>query len=57
MKRYIKRYHTFKDLQFVMVCLLARKWYKKIIDAPDEFTDVSQWHFVFTTPKEINSYW
>jgi hypothetical protein len=29
----------------------------KDLDAPDEFTDVSQWHFVFTTPKEINSYY
>jgi hypothetical protein len=30
---------------------------RKIMDALDEFTDVSQWHFVFTTPEEINAYY
>jgi hypothetical protein len=27
------------------------------MDALDEFTDVSQWHFVFTTPEQINEYY
>jgi glycosyltransferase involved in cell wall biosynthesis len=53
-----QRYHTFKDLQFVMVCPLGtEKDIEKIIDALDEFTDVSQWHFVFTTPQEVKAYY
>ncbi len=53
-----QRYHTFKDLQFVMVCPLGtEKDIEKILDALDEFTDVSQWHFVFTTPEEVNAYY
>jgi hypothetical protein len=39
-----------------MVCPWYKMMIKKILDALDEFTDVSQWHFVFTTP-EINSYY
>ena len=53
-----QRYHTFKDLQFVMVCPLGtEKEIATILDALDEFTDVSQWHFVFATPQEIESYY
>ena len=53
-----QRYHTFKDLQFVMVCPLGtEKDIEKILDALDEFTDVSQWHFVFTTPEEVKAYY
>jgi hypothetical protein len=53
-----QRYHTFKDLQFVMVCPLGTENdVENILDALDEFTDVSQWHFVFTTPQEINTYY
>jgi hypothetical protein len=53
-----QRYHTFQDLQFVMVCPLGTENdINKILDALDEFTDVSQWHFLFTTPQEINSYY
>jgi hypothetical protein len=52
-----QRYHTFKSLQFVMVCPLGTEMILKIYRCLDEFTDVSQWHFVFTTPKEINSYY
>ncbi len=53
-----QRYHTFQDLQFVMVCPLGTEEdIKKIVDALDEFTDLSQWHFLFTTPQEINSYY
>ncbi|HJS01336.1 MAG TPA: hypothetical protein VJ780_10415 [Flavobacterium sp.] len=52
-----QRYHTFKDLQFVMVCPLGtEKDIKNIMDAFDDFTDVSQWHFVFATPEEIQAY-
>lgn len=53
-----QRYHTFKDLQFVMVCPIGtEKDIATILDALDEFTDVSQWHFVFTSPEEIQSYY
>jgi hypothetical protein len=53
-----QRYHTFKDLQFVMVCPLGTENdIRSILDALDEFTDVSQWHFVFTTPEQINAYY
>ncbi|WP_369769711.1 hypothetical protein [Flavobacterium sp. WC2416] len=53
-----QRYHTFKDLQFVMICPVGTENdIKSILDALDEFTDVSQWHFVFTTPQEINGYY
>lgn len=53
-----QRYHGFKDLQFVMVCPLGtQKDVKNILDAFDDFTDVSQWHFVFATPEEIQAYY
>ncbi|MEO8253209.1 MAG: hypothetical protein ABI554_02395 [Flavobacterium sp.] len=53
-----QRYHTFNDLQFVMVCPLGtEKDVQYIMDAFDHFTDVSQWHFVFTTPEEIQTYY
>ena len=53
-----QRYHTFKDLQFVVICPLGTEnEAKKIIDALDDFTDVSQWHFVFTSPQEIKTYY
>lgn len=53
-----QRYHTFDDLQFVMVCPLGtEKDIKNIMDAFDDFTDVSQWHFVFATPQEIQAYY
>lgn len=53
-----QRYHGFKDLQFVMVCPLGtQKDVKNILDAFDDFTDVSQWHFVFASPKEIQNYY
>lgn len=53
-----QRYHTFDDLQFVMVCPLGtEKDIKNIMDAFDDFTDVSQWHFVFATPEEIQAYY
>lgn len=53
-----QRYHAFQDLQFVMICPLGtEKDVKNIMDAFDDFTDVSQWHFVFTTPDEIQAYY
>jgi hypothetical protein len=52
-----KRYHEFKDLQFVVVCPLGtEKDIKTVVDALSVSTDVSQWHFVFTSPSEITSY-
>lgn len=53
-----QRYHTFQDLQFVMICPLGtEKDIATIMDAFDEFTDVSNWHFLFATPQEIDSYY
>lgn len=53
-----QRYHAFKDLQFVMLCPLGtEKDVDNIMDAFDDFTDVSQWHFVFATPAEIQAYY
>jgi hypothetical protein len=53
-----QRYHTFKDLQFVVLCPLGTEMEaQKILDALSPFTDVSQWHFVFTTPEEITTYY
>ena len=53
-----QRYHDFEDLQFVVLCPLGTEnEAKKILDALDDFTDVSQWHFVFTSPQEINTYY
>jgi hypothetical protein len=53
-----QRYHDFADLQFVVVCPIGTEnEAKKIIDALDDFTDVSQWHFLFTSPQEINRYY
>lgn len=41
-----------------MVCPLGTENdIKNILDALDEFTDVSQWHFVFTNPENISSYY
>ena len=53
-----QRYHEFKDLQFVMVCPLGTEnKAQKIVDALSASTDVSQWHFVFTSPKEITTFY
>ncbi len=52
------RYHTFKDLQFVVLCPLGTEAdAQKIVDVLSSTTDVSQWHFVFTSPDEINRYY
>jgi len=53
-----QQYHTFKDLQFVVICPLGTEDdAQKIVDALGAFTDVSQWHFVFTSPEEITAYY
>lgn len=53
-----QRYHTFKDLQFVMVCPLGTENdIQSILNSLDDITDLAQWHFVFTTPEVINSYY
>jgi hypothetical protein len=53
-----QRYHTFKDLQFVVICPLGtEKQAKSVVDALAAFTDVSQWHFVFASPVEIAAYY
>lgn len=53
-----QRYHTFEDLQFVMVCTDGTQDdVIKIMDALDEFTDVSNWHFVFASKEEIKDYY
>ncbi len=53
-----QRYHTFKDLQFVVVCPLGtEEQAKSLIDVLKAFTDVSQWHFVFASPEEIATYY
>jgi hypothetical protein len=53
-----QRYHDFKDLQFVVICPIGtEKDAKKVVDALAAFTDMSQWHFIFATPKEILSYY
>lgn len=52
------RYHTFKDLQFVVICPLGTESdVQKIVDALSATTDVSQWYFVFTSPDEIIKYY
>jgi hypothetical protein len=54
MKKIYQRYHTFKDLQFVMLCLVVLEDdVKSILDALDEFTDVSQWHFCLLLLKRL----
>jgi hypothetical protein len=53
-----QQYHTFKDLQFVVICPLGTEDdAKKVVDALAAFTDVSQWHFVFASPQEIKVYY
>lgn len=52
-----QRYHDFKDLQFVVVAPLGtEKDVKTVVDALGAFTDVKQWHFVFTSPEQIKAY-
>ena len=34
-----------------------RSWCEKIVDGLSASTDVSQWHFVFASPEEIQTYY
>lgn len=53
-----QRYHTFKDLQFVVICPLGtQEEAKSVVDALKTFTDVSQWFFVFAPSDEIKTYY
>lgn len=53
-----QRYHTFKDLQFVVICPLGtEEQAKSLVDVLKAFTDVSQWNFVFASPEEITAYY
>ncbi|MBK0370261.1 hypothetical protein [Flavobacterium agrisoli] len=53
-----QRYHKFEDLQFVMICPRGtEKDIQGILDALDDFTDISQWHFVFAPTDEITAYY
>jgi hypothetical protein len=53
-----QRYHTFKDLQFVVICPIGtEEQAKSLIAVLKGFTDVSQWHFVFASPEEITAYY
>jgi hypothetical protein len=53
-----QQYHTFKDLQFVMICPKGTEAdVKSVVDALGEFTDVSQWHFLFASLSDIETYY
>lgn len=53
-----QRYHDFKDLQFVVVAPLGTEnEVKSVLSALGTFTDISQWHFVFTTPSSIKLFY
>jgi hypothetical protein len=53
-----QQYHSFNDLQFVVICPIGtEKDAKYIVDQFSKFTDVSQWQFVFTTTDEIQKYY
>lgn len=53
-----QRYHDFKDLQFVVVSPLGTETeVRSVLKSLGAFTDISQWHFVFTTPSAIKSYY
>lgn len=53
-----KRYHEFKDLQFVVLCPEGtEKDVEKILDAMKQYTDIAQWNFLFASPQEIKSFY
>lgn len=53
-----QRYHDFKDLQFVVISPLGTETeVRSVLESLGTFTDISQWHFVFTTPEDIKSYY
>ncbi|CAN1529060.1 hypothetical protein MCEGE10_01332 [Flavobacteriaceae bacterium] len=53
-----QQYHSFNDLQFVVICPIGtEKDAKYIVDQFSKFTDVSQWQFVFTSTDQIQKYY
>lgn len=53
-----QQYHSFKDLQFVIICPVGTEdGAQKIVDALGGTTDMKQWHFVFAKPAEISNYY
>lgn len=53
-----QRYHTFKDLQFVIICPVGtEEQAKSLLNVLKGFTDIRQWHFVFAPPEEITAYY
>jgi hypothetical protein len=53
-----QRYHKFKDLQFVIIAPLGTENdCEKILDALNDFTDVSQWKFVFAAQNDIQKFY
>lgn len=53
-----QRYHTFKNLQFVIVCPLGTEAEaKSVVAALKVFTDVRQWQFVFAPKAEIAAFY
>ena len=51
-------YYQFADLQFVMICPNGTESdIATIMNAIDDFTDVSNWHFLYTDTKSIESYY
>jgi hypothetical protein len=53
-----QRYHDFKDLQFVVISPLGTEdEVRSVLESLGTFTDISQWHFVFTTPSAIKNYY
>ena len=53
-----KRYHEFKDLQFVILCPKGTEQDAKyIVDALQTNIDTKQWNFVFAEPAEIQKFY
>ena len=53
-----QRYHKFNDLQFVIACPIGtEKDAGYIMEQFKTFTDLTQWHFVFAKPEEIQQFY
>ena len=53
-----KRYHEFKDLQFVYVCPIGtEKDAAVIVEAMSKVLDIKHWNFVFTDTTTIKNYY
>ena len=53
-----KRYHTFKDLQFVVLSPIGTEEEVKVIQRElGAFTEMAEWKFIFATPEEIQNYY